>query len=177
MRTIGVRSNILVAIAAACGVIAALGRPWYGPPLPATGAEMEDMFSGIGRALLDPGGTSGWDALQTADRLVAGLAVGTALLLVLALIPAVQRFAAALARWTALATVGVIAVELIAGPDAAPMSELRHGGLFALAAALVLLTCAWTGATAPSRRRTPVKAYAPPPPPVYEGGDERPVQY
>jgi hypothetical protein len=177
MRTIGARSNVLVAIAAACGVIAALGRPWFGPPLPATGAEMEDMFSGIGRALLDSGGTSGWDALQTADRIIAGLAAGTAVLLVLALVPAVHRFAAELARWTALATVGVIAVELIGGPDAAPMSELRHGGLFALAAALVLLTCAWTAAAAPTQRRTPVKAYTPPPPPVYEGGDERPVQY
>ena len=34
MRTIGFRSNILFAIAAACGVIAALGRPWYGPSVP-----------------------------------------------------------------------------------------------------------------------------------------------
>jgi hypothetical protein len=179
MRTIGVRSNILVAIAAACGVIAALGRPWYGPPLPATGAEMEDMFTGIGRALLEPTGTSGWDALQTADRVAAGLAAGTALLLVLALVPSVQPFAPALARWTSLATVAVIAVELIGGPGGARMSELRHGGLLALAAALVLLTCAWTVATAPSRRRTPVKPYTPPPPPVsvYEGGEERPVQF
>jgi len=67
MRTIGVRSNILVAIAAACGIVAALGRPWYGTPLPATGADMEDMFGGIGRALLEPEGTSGWDAIAYFD--------------------------------------------------------------------------------------------------------------
>ena len=55
MRTIGFRSNVLVAIAAACGVIAALGRPWYGTVrLPATErATMEDLLGGIGRALLE----------------------------------------------------------------------------------------------------------------------------
>ena len=74
MRTIGVRSNILVAIAAACGIVAALGRPWYGTPLPATGADMEDMFGGIGRALLEPEGTSGWDAIGSAGQAIAGLA-------------------------------------------------------------------------------------------------------
>ena len=176
MRTIGVRSNILVAIAAACGVVAALGRPWYGPALPATGAHVEDMFRGIGRALLEPTGTTGWTALQTADELIAGLAGVTALLLVLALVPAMQPFAAGLARWTSVATVAVIAVELIAGPDGRRTAELRHGGLLALAAALLLVTCAWTVAAAPSRRRMAAKTYAPPPAPVYDG-DERPVQY
>ena len=36
MRTIGFRSNILFAIAAAFGVVAALGRPWYGASPAAT---------------------------------------------------------------------------------------------------------------------------------------------
>ena len=50
MRTIGFRSNILFAIAAAFGVIAALGRPWYGPPGKATDAQMEDVLASFGRA-------------------------------------------------------------------------------------------------------------------------------
>jgi hypothetical protein len=177
MRTIGVRSNILVGIAAACGVVAALSRPWYGPELPVAGGSVEDMFGGIGRALLEPAGTSGWDALRTADELVAGLAGVTALLLVLALWPAVQPFAAGLARWTAVATVAVIAVELIGGPDARRMAELRHGGLLALFAALVLLTCAWTVASAPARTRKPQKTYTPPPPAPAWDGDSAPPQF
>ena len=68
MRTIGFRSNVLFAIAAAFGVIAALGRPWYGPPAAATEAEMEDLLSGIGRAFSVNDGTSGWAALETADQ-------------------------------------------------------------------------------------------------------------
>ena len=91
MRTIGFRSNILFAIAAACGVIAALGRPWYGPPVPGTGAQMEDLFGGIGRLLTEPHGTTGWAALHTADQLLAGLAVATVLVLVATLVPALQR--------------------------------------------------------------------------------------
>ena len=57
MRTIGFRSNILFAIAAAFGVIASLGRPWYAPSAiakqQAVGelpSQMEDFFNGIGRA-------------------------------------------------------------------------------------------------------------------------------
>jgi hypothetical protein len=161
MRTIGFRSNILFAIAAACGLIAALGRPWYGPPSPATDARMEDLFGGVGRSLTEPGGTDGWTALQTADQLLAGLAVATVLLLLLALVPALQRHVGMLARWGALATVGVVLVKLIDGPDGAAMSEPRQGVFLALAASLVLLGSAMTVAEAPSRRRTPPKSYAP----------------
>ena len=69
----------------------------------------------------------------------------------------------------------MIVVKLVGGPDGQRMAELRHGGLLALAASLVLLTSAWTVAAAPSRRRTPVKTYTPPPPaPAYEGDDSPP---
>ena len=76
MRTIGFRSNILFAIAAAFGVVASLGRPWYGRA-PASARlehrvgelpnQMEEFFSGIGRAFSDSDGTTGWAALHTAD--------------------------------------------------------------------------------------------------------------
>jgi hypothetical protein len=170
MRTIGLRSNILFAIAAAFGVIAALGRPWYGPSSPATDAEMEDLFSGIGRSLTEPGGTSGWVALGTADQLLAGLAVATVALLLLTLVPPLQRHLQPLARWCALAAVGVVLVKLVDGPDAAAMSEPRNGLFLALAASLILLASTWTVAAAPSRKRVPPKSYVAPPPPVY--GDD-----
>jgi hypothetical protein len=169
MRTIGFRSNILFAIAAACGVIAALGRPWYGPSLPTTDARMEDLLDGIGRSLTAPEGTDGWVALQTADTLLVGLAVGTVVLLLLALVPALQQNVQALARWSALATVAVVLVKLIDVPDGAATAEPRNGVFLALAASLILLASSWTVAAAPSRRRTPPRTYTPPPAPSYDG--------
>jgi hypothetical protein len=169
MRTIGFRSNILFAIAAACGVIAALGRPWYGPSVPDTDdGQMEKLWTDVGRTLTDAGGVDGWTALHTADKLLAGLAVATVLLLVLALIPALQRHVQPLARWGALATVVVVFVKMVDVPDGAATSELRNGAFLALGASLVLLASAWTVAAAPSRRRTPAKAYTPPPAPAYD---------
>jgi hypothetical protein len=168
MRTIGFRSNILFAIAAACGVIAALSRPWYGPSVPGGDRSMESLGSAIGRALTDPDGTEGWVALQTADKLLAGLAAATVALLLIALAPVVQHHVQALARWCALGTVGVVLVKLIDGPDVAAMGEPRNGVFLALAAALILLASSWTVAAAPARRRTPPKTYTPPPAPAYE---------
>lgn len=175
MRTIGFRSNILFAIAAAFGVVASLGRPWYGPS-PAAAKEqsvgempsqMEDFFTGIGRAFSASDGTTGWAALHTADALIAGLAGGTVLLLALALVPPLQRHVQALARWTSLATFGVVLVKLIDEPGANLLNEPRHGVLIALGAAAVLVASSMTVAAAPQRRRSPVKTYTPLPAPTY----------
>jgi hypothetical protein len=175
MRTIGFRSNILFAIAAAVGVIASLGRPWYGPS-PAAAKDqavgelpnqMEDFFSGIGRAFSNSDGTTGWAALASADSLIVGLAVGTVVLLVLTLVPPLQVHVQALARWTSLATLGVIAVKLIDEPGDNVLHEPRQGILIALGAAAVLVASAMTVAAAPQRRRVPVKAYTPAPAPEY----------
>ena len=177
MRTIGFRSNILFAIAAAFGVVAALGQPWYGPA-PNAGkqngvgelpSQMEEFFNGIGRAFSSgSGGSTGWDALHTADTLIAGLAIGTVALLLLTFVPLLQIHVQALARWTALATLLVVVVKLIDEPGANAAHEPRKGILIALGAAVVLVASALTVAAAPQRRRVEVKTYTPPPVPVYE---------
>jgi heme A synthase len=178
MRTIGFRSNVLFAIAAAFGVIAALGKPWYGPELPSSDARMEDLFGGIGRAVSEPGGTAGWAALHTTDQVIAGLAVTTAVLVALTLVPALQRQLQPLARWSALATVGVVLLTLLDGPGTTAMAEPRHGMLLALASALVLLASTCTVAAAPARRRVATKTYTPPPPaPVYDADHWGPPQF
>lgn len=166
MRTIGFRSNVLFAIAAAFGVVAALGKPWYGPEVPASDARMEDLFSGIGRAISEPDGTDGWTALHTTDQVIVGLAVATAVLLALTLVPALQQQVQPLARWSALATVGVVLWTLLDAPGTTAMAEPRHGVLLALAASLVLLASTWTVAAAPARRRVAPRTYTPPPAPA-----------
>ena len=173
MRTIGFRSNILFAIAAAFGIIAALDRPWYGvSPASAQGsagevpAYMEDFFSGIGRAFSATEGMTGWEALESADRLIAGLAIATVLLLVLAMVPAMQRHVQVLARWSALATLGVIVVKLIDEPGGNSLLEPRQGLMIALGSAAVLVASSMTIAVAPLRSRAPVKRFVPPPPPA-----------
>jgi hypothetical protein len=167
MRTIGFRSNILFAIAAAFGVVAALGRPWYGPSESPTDARMEDLFKGIGRAFTESDGTTGWAALTTADSAIAGLACATAVLLVFTLVQPLQVHVQALARWTALATLAVVAVKLIDEPGSNTLSEPRHGVFVALAASAVLVASTMTVAAAPSRKRVPPKTYTPPPAPTY----------
>jgi hypothetical protein len=178
MRTIGFRSNALFAIAAAFGVIAALGKPWYGPKVTGSDQPVEDLFGGIGRAVTEPDGTAGWTALQTTDQVIAGLAVLTALLVALTLVPALQAQLQPLARWGAIATVGVVLLTLVNTPGTAGMAEPRHGVLLALAASLVLLASTWTVAAAPSRRKVATKVYTPPPPaPVYDADHWGPPQY
>jgi hypothetical protein len=168
MRTIGFRSNILFAIAAAIGVIAALGRPWYAPAVKGDeDAQMEGLLSGIGRAFTESGGTTGWDSFTQADTLIAGLAVTTVVLLVLALIPAVQMHVQALARWTAIATFGVVLVKLFDEPAASTELEPRFGLLVALLGSAVLVASAMTVAAAPSRRKREVATYTPPPVPEH----------
>jgi hypothetical protein len=154
MRTIGFRSTILVAIAAAFGVVAALGRPWYGmAPADAPAGDMERLFSGIGRAFSETGGTSGWIALETADRTIAGLAFVTASLLLLTLYPSVQLQVQALARWTGLATFGLVLFKLLDEPGVNRATEPRYGLLVALGSAAVLLASASTLAGAPPPKR------------------------
>jgi hypothetical protein len=178
MRTIGFRSNVLFAIAAACGVIAALGQPWYAPSPAPTDARMEDLFRGIGRAFSKPDGVSGWAALQTADTLIAALAVGAALMSLLAIAPPWQAHVQPLARWFALGTFAVVAVKLIDEPGSNALSEPRHGLLIALGAAAVLVASTMTVAAAPARKKTTPKRYTPPPAPEYAPeGTYGPPQY
>jgi len=175
MRTIGFRSNILFAIAAAIGLVAALGQPWYGPSPAAKKAQavgelptqMEDFLNGIGRAFTAHGGTTGWEALDRADSLIAGLAVATVTLLLLTLIPAVQPHVGALARWTSIAAFVVIAVKLIDEPGSNRFAEPRYGLMVALLAGAVLVASTVTVASAPARRKAEPKAYTPPPAPAH----------
>ena len=72
MRTLGFRTHVLLAVAAAVGVIAALARPWYAAAPPAATAAdgvgsihgpVDSLAAGIERWISETAGTTGWDAL------------------------------------------------------------------------------------------------------------------
>ena len=117
MRTIGFRSNLLFAVAAAFGVIASLSRPWYGPSAEATARRWRTCSRGSAARSPNRWEPPAGRRCETADQLIAGLAVGTAVVLLLTLVPALQQQLRPVARWGALATVGVILVKLVDTPD------------------------------------------------------------
>ena len=184
MRTLGFRTHVLLAVAAAVGVIAALGRPWYGNA-PAVAAESEravgslrgpasGLTAGIERWVTEATGTTGWDALGAWGTVLAALAALTAVSALACLVPALQGVAREFLRYAALACVGVAVWKLVDSPGPNEVLELRFGAFVAAGAALVALSSGSAVAAAPLRHRLPVAAYSPPPPPRYDSGASAP---
>jgi hypothetical protein len=160
MRTLGFRTHVLLAVAAAAGVIASLGRPWY-----ATSPEsVESTYPGSGltgsleRLVSDPTGTTGWDALGTWGTVLGAVAAVTAAGAVCCLVPAVQGVARELLRYGGLACFALVAWKLLDHPREG--TELRMGAALAAVAALIACTSGSAVAAAPLRRRTARAAYA-----------------
>jgi hypothetical protein len=176
MHTLGYRTHVLVAAAAAAGVIAALERPWYAKaPVPieeATGSigslqgPADGFVEGAARWFSESAGTTGWDALGVWGTVLAALAGLTAAGAVGCLVPALQGVARELLRYGALACVAVALWKLVDQPGPNDALELRFGAFIAAGAALVALSSGGAVAAAPLPRRRPAPAgYTPPPPP------------
>jgi hypothetical protein len=154
MRTLGFRTHILLALAAAGGVVASLGLPWYGQPAATATASiggdgpMERTLATVGRAVSSSAGTAGWDALGSLATPLAVAAALAALMALLCLVPEIQGVAREGARLAGLAVVALVGLKLLDHTG-----ELRHGALIAAACALVLVASAFTVAGAPLRRR------------------------
>jgi hypothetical protein len=162
MRTIGFRSQILFIIAAAVGMVAALGRPWYAPTPALTPEEtrigdvqgpVEGFFERLAREVSTATGTTGWDAFTTTDTILAvlcGVAIVSALC---ALIPAIEQPARELVRLVTLAMLGIVVVKLANTPDHAGLVERRQGAWIALGVAGVMASSASTLYNAPLLRK------------------------
>ena len=185
MRTLGYRTHVLLAIAAAVGVIAALERPWYAkPPAPVEPAEAgigslrgpaDGLTEGIARWFGESSGVAGWDALGVWATVLAVLAALTALAAAACIVPALQGVARGFLRYGALACVGVAVWKLVDQPGANDALELRFGAFVAAGAALVALSSGGAVAAAPLRRSRPAPAFTPPaPPPRYEAAGSSP---
>jgi hypothetical protein len=185
MRTLGFRTHVLLAVAAAVGVVAALGRPWYAAaPQAADEGELaigalhgpaNGLTAGIERWVSETTGTTGWDALGVWGSVLAALAAVTAASAVACLVPALQGVAREGLRYAGLACVGIAIWKLVDAPGPNAELELRFGAFVAVAAALVAFSSGSAAAAAPLRRARPVTAYTPPPPPpAYDAAGSAP---
>jgi hypothetical protein len=161
MRTLGFRTHVLIAVAAAAGLIASLGRPWYAAapePVPSTypGSGVVDSLE---RLVSDPTGTSGWDALGTWGTVLAAVAAATAAGALGCLVPSIQGVARELVRYSPLVGFAIVAWKVLDHP--AEGTELRIGAALAGVAALISCTSGSAAASAPlKRRRSSSTAYA-----------------
>jgi hypothetical protein len=169
MRTLGFRTHTLLAVAAAVGVIAALGEPWYAQaPHAVTEDEssigslhgpVEGLTAGITR-WIETDGTRGWDALGTWGTVLAALAALTALGAAGCLVAPLQGVAREALRYGGLGTFCVALWKLIDTPGPNQLMEPRIGAFVATAAALVAATSGSAVASAPLRRRQTSTVYA-----------------
>jgi hypothetical protein len=180
MRTLGFRTHVLLAVAAATGLIASLSRPWYAsaPPPVEEGEKAIGTLHGpangflatLERVVSQTEGISGWDALGTWATVLAALAGLTVLGAAGCLVPALRGIAREVLRYGALALVAVVAWKLVDTPGANAALELRFGALVGAAAALIAFSSGSAVASVPLRRRAaaPAAYTPPPPPPRYE---------
>jgi hypothetical protein len=175
MRTLGFRTHVLLAVAAAFGVVYALGKPWYAPAPSATetsaatlGGSTHGIRGTLERLATESVGTTGWDALGVWGTVLAALAVITALGALGCLVPGLQGVAREALRYGGLACFALIAWKVLDHPGEG--LELRIGAAVAGVAALVACTSGSAVASAPLRRRQRAAvAYAPAPAPTQYG--------
>jgi hypothetical protein len=177
MRTLGFRTHVLLVLAGTVGIIASLGRPWYGrPPAPlGDNSERFDVHGPLrgvvdaaGRWVSEAGGTTGWDALGTSGQVFAGLSLLAAVCALGCMVPALQALVGEPLRYVSFAVFGIAVWRVVDTPGPNEALELRLGALIAIVSATMLWVCAQGVASAPSRRRVvPPRYTPPPPPPVY----------
>src|SRR4051794_7784896 len=122
MRTLGFRTHVLLAIAAAAGVALSLGRPWYAPApakVPEGTADIGDIngplngfFDGLRRWVTSTDGTTGWHALDHWALGIAAMASIAGLGALMLLLPALQMLGRDLVRYGSFAAMALAAWKL-----------------------------------------------------------------
>jgi len=162
MRTIGSRSNVVFILAAAAGLIAALGRAWYAPTPAPTPEEVrigdvhgpvEEFFERLAREFTTASGTTGWHAFTSTDTILCALIGVTVLGALATLIPAIEQPAREVLRLVTLAMLGIVVVKLVNTPDAVGLVERRQGAWIALGVTGIMASSAATLYHAPLHRR------------------------
>jgi hypothetical protein len=162
MRTIGSRSNVLFILAAAFGLIAALGRPWYahGPGalleesnIGSVPGPVEAAASRLAREVSTTGGTTGWAAFSTTDTILVALLAITVVSALASLVPGIEQPAREILRIVTLAMLGIVVVKLVNTPDSVGLVERRQGAWIALGVTGIMASSAATLYSMPLTRR------------------------
>jgi hypothetical protein len=162
MRTIGFRSNVLFVIAAAAGLLAALGRPWYARSPVQTAEEarigdvqgpVEQFFSRLAREFTSEDGTTGWAAFHSTDTILAVLVAIAVVTALGTLIVGVEQPCREVLRIVTLATLGIVVVKLANTPDSVGLIERRQGAWIALGVTGIMASAASSLYNAPLRRK------------------------
>jgi hypothetical protein len=164
MRTIGYRTNVLFILAAAFGLLAALGRPWYATAPASLGEEarigematpVEASFARLGREITASDGARGWDAFTSTDTILVALLAVAVVTAIGSLSPAIEVTCRELLRLVTLAMLGIVVVKLVNTPDTIGLVERRQGAWIALGVTGIMASSAATIYAAKlTRRRT-----------------------
>src|SRR4051794_38216983 len=178
MRTLGFRTHVMFALAAAAGLVLTLSRPWYGPApvkAPEKTAEIGDIngpltgfFDGVKRWGTNADGATGWKALDHWALGISAMAAIAAIGAIMLMLPAAQTLGRDLVRYASLAAFAIVVWKLLSPPGGHKSIELRNGALAGVGFSLMLMVCGSAAANAPLRRKVPQRTFVPPPPPAYE---------
>ena len=163
MRTIGYRTNVLFILAAAFGLLAALGRPWYASASASLGEEarigemrgtVEASFARLGREVTADDGSRGWDAFTSTDAILVALLAVAVVTAVGSLWGEIERPCRELLRLVTLAMLGIVVVKLVNTPDTIGLVERRQGVWIALGVTGIMASSAAAIYSSKLTRRT-----------------------
>ena len=162
MRAIGYRTNVLFILAAAFGLLAALGRPWYASAPASLGEEarigeiqgtVEASFMRLGREITASDGARGWDAFTSTDGILVGLLALAVVSAIGSLAPSIEVSCREILRLVTLAMLGIVVVKLVNTPDTIGLVERRQGAWIALGVTGIMASSASTIYSAKLTRR------------------------
>jgi len=153
MRAIGFRTNVLFILAAAFGLLAALGRPWYASAPASLGEEarigemhgqVEASFMRLGREITASDGARGWEAFTSTDGILVGLLALAVVSAIGSLAPSIEVSCREILRLVTLAMLGIVVVKLVNTPDNIGLVERRQGAWIALGVTGIMASSAST---------------------------------
>jgi len=163
MRTIGYRTNVLFILAAAFGLLAALGRPWYASAPASLGEEarigemrgtVEASFARLAREVTARDGARGWEAFTSTDAILVALLAVAVVTAIGSLWSAIEQPCRELLRLVTLAMLGIVVVKLVNTPDTIGLVERRQGVWLALGVTGIMASSAATLYSAKRTHRT-----------------------
>jgi hypothetical protein len=150
MRTLSTGPKLLAYVAAALGVVAALGMPWFGPSpeakapeagLPTLEGPVNAFFGGVWRHVSEPSGATAYERFAMADIAVLVLVAIGVTGAGLALLKGAETAGRWLMRTAAFAALCVIVVKVVQVAGVDGLVETRRGAVAgSLCAALMLFS-------------------------------------